>query len=58
MKLIKRYLAYATNILISFEKTYYWSEFVNRGSQNVSAIIDTSYLRVTFKMISIKVRCD
>ena len=34
MKLIKRYLAYATNIpefIISFEKTYYWSEFVNRG---------------------------
>ena len=61
MKLIKRYLAYATNIrefIISFEKTYYWSEFVNRGSQNVSAIIDTSYLRVTFKIISIKVRCD
>ena len=31
MKLIKRYLAYATNIrefIISFEKTYYWSEFV------------------------------
>ena len=26
--------------------------------QNVSAIIDTSYLRGTFKMISIKVRYD
>lgn len=57
MKLIKRYLAYATNIrefTISFEKTYYWSEFVNTPSKR----IDTSYLKATFKMISIKVRYD
>ena len=38
MKLIKRYLAYATNIrefIISFEKTYYWSEFVNTPSKRI-----------------------
>ena len=56
MKLVKRYLAYRTNIrefIISFETTY-WSEFVNTPSKR----IDTSYLKATFKMISIKVRYD